>query len=81
MEVRLPLMLGRGLAVAAGGARVLDGVPVLGVEVADVAADNCFVGDLVGDWWEKLETGLTYCTSLLDLLEACWKDESPGSPD
>jgi hypothetical protein len=49
IEVRLPLMLGRGFAVVADGARVCEGVPVLGVEVAEVAADNCFVGDFVGD--------------------------------
>jgi hypothetical protein len=50
IDVRLPLMLGRGFAVVATGARVFDGVPVLGIEAVDVAADNCLVGDLVEDY-------------------------------
>jgi hypothetical protein len=33
------------------GARVIEGVPVLGVDAPDVAADaSCFVGDFVGDY-------------------------------
>ena len=51
IEVRLPLTLGRGFAVVIDATRPLDGVPVLGVDVADVAPDaSCFVGDLVGDF-------------------------------
>jgi hypothetical protein len=48
--VRLPLTLGRGLAVAVDGTRPFEGVLVLGVDAPEVAADaSCFVGDLVGD--------------------------------
>ena len=43
-------MLGRCFAVVAAGARAFEGVPVLGVEAVEVAADNCLVGDFVGDW-------------------------------
>ncbi len=49
IDVRLPPpTLGLGLAVM-DGFRALEGVLVLGVEAVDVAADSCFVGDLVGD--------------------------------
>lgn len=48
--MRLPLMLGRGLAVTGGGTRPFEGVLVLGVDVPEVAVDaSCLVGDLVGD--------------------------------
>ena len=51
IEVRPPPTLGRGFEVAAGGTRPPDGVPVLGVDAADVPADaSCFVGDFVGDY-------------------------------
>jgi hypothetical protein len=51
MEVRLPLMLGRGFEVDTDGTRPFEGVLVLGEDVPDVAADvSCFVGDLVGDY-------------------------------
>lgn len=50
IEVRLPLILGRGFDVGAGGTRPFEGVLVLGEDVPDVAADaSCLVGDLVGD--------------------------------
>jgi hypothetical protein len=42
-------MLARGFDIVMEGVLVLDGVPVLGVEAFDVAADSCLVGDLVGD--------------------------------
>jgi hypothetical protein len=49
--VRLPLILGRAFEVDTDGTRPFEGVPVLGEEVPDVAADaSCFVGDLVGDY-------------------------------
>ena len=51
IEVRLPLMLGRGFEVDTDRTRPFEGVLVLGEDVPDVAADaNCFVGDLVGDY-------------------------------
>jgi len=50
MEVLIPPVLGRaGFDVETDGALVFEGVPVRGVEVDDVAAESCFVGDLVGD--------------------------------
>jgi hypothetical protein len=37
--------------VVIDGVLAIDGVPVLGVETFDEAADaNCFVGDFVGDY-------------------------------
>lgn len=51
IDVRLPPMLGRGLDIVMEGFLVLVlGVPVRGVEALEVAADSCFVGDLVGDY-------------------------------
>lgn len=51
IEVRLPPMLGRGFEVVTDDTRPFDGVPVLGVDAAEVPADpNCFVGDFVGDF-------------------------------
>jgi hypothetical protein len=32
------------------GGLVFEGVPPLGVDVVDVVADSCFVGDFVGDY-------------------------------
>lgn len=49
IDVRFPPTLGRDFALVAAGAREFEGVPVLGVATVDVAADNCLVGDLVGD--------------------------------
>lgn len=50
IDVRFPATLGRGFVVDIDGTRPLDGVPVLGVDAAEVPADaSCFVGDLVGD--------------------------------
>lgn len=51
MEVLVPPTLGRGLDIVIEGGLVLEGVPPRGVEVEDVAADNCFVGDFVGDYF------------------------------
>lgn len=48
IDVRLPPTLGLALEVI-DGFRPLEGVPVLGVEAVEVAADNCLVGDFVGD--------------------------------
>lgn len=51
IDVRFAPTAGRGLVVVIDGVRELDGVPVLGVDVPEVVADNnCFVGDLVGDY-------------------------------
>jgi hypothetical protein len=51
MEVRFPVILGRGFEVDTDGTRPFEGVLVLGEDVPDVAADaSCFVGDLVGDY-------------------------------
>jgi len=50
IEVRLPPTLGRGFVIVMDGGLAFDGVPVLGVDVLDVAADSCFVGDFVGDY-------------------------------
>jgi len=51
IDVRLPLMPGRGFEVDVDGTRPFEGVLVLGEDVPDVAADaSCFVGDLVGDY-------------------------------
>lgn len=50
IDVRVPPTLGLGFDFVMEGFLVaFDGVPVLGVEAPDVAADNCFVGDFVGD--------------------------------
>lgn len=49
IDVLGPPNAGRGRVMDIEGGRVFEGVPVRGVEVVDVAADNCFVGDLVGD--------------------------------
>jgi hypothetical protein len=50
IELRVPPTLGRGFDIVIEGVLALDGVPVLGVEAFDVAADSCLVGDLVGDY-------------------------------
>lgn len=49
IEVRVPARLGRGFDSVTEGVRAFEGVPVRGVEVVLVAAESCFVGDLVGD--------------------------------
>jgi hypothetical protein len=51
MDVRIPPALGLVcLDIVIDSVRALEGVPVLGVEVLDGAADSCFVGDFVGDF-------------------------------
>ena len=51
IEVLLPPALGRTcFDMVTDGALVFEGVPVRGVDVDDVAAESCLVGDLVGDW-------------------------------
>jgi hypothetical protein len=51
IEVRLPPTLGRGFEVVTDDTRPFEGVPVLGVDAAEVPADpSCFVGDFVGDF-------------------------------
>lgn len=50
IDVRVPPTLGRGLDIVMEGFLAFDGVPVLGVDAADVPAESCFVGDFVGDW-------------------------------
>jgi hypothetical protein len=52
IEVRLLARAGFGFDIVMDGFLALDGVPVLGVDVVEVAADSGFVGDFVGDWWE-----------------------------
>lgn len=55
IEVRVPPILGRGFdmviegGLVVDGGRIIEGVPPRGVEPVEVGADNCFVGDLVGD--------------------------------
>jgi hypothetical protein len=49
IDVLLPPALGRGFDIDIEGFRTFEGVPVLGVDEVDVAADNCLVGDFVGD--------------------------------
>lgn len=50
IEVLLPPTLGLGFDNVTEGFLVFEGVPVRGVEAFDVTADNCFVGDFVGDY-------------------------------
>lgn len=50
IDVRVPAALCRGLVMDMEGGLVVEGVPVLEVEVLDAGAVNCFVGDLVGDY-------------------------------
>jgi len=50
IEVLVGPVLGRaGFPFVIDGALVLEGVPVRGVDVVEVAAESCFVGDFVGD--------------------------------
>lgn len=71
MEVRFPPTFGLvGLDNVTEGARVLEGVPVRGVEAFDGVAESCFVGDFVGDYYklesdEKLHT-VKLTRSMLD---------------
>lgn len=54
IEVRLPPSVGlTGFDNVTEGVRAFEGVPVRGVAVVDVFADNCFVGDFVGDCQNK----------------------------
>ncbi len=50
IDVLFAPVLGLGFVIDIDGVLPFAGVPVLGVELADVAADNCFVGDFVGDY-------------------------------
>lgn len=50
MDVRVPPMLCRGRDMVIDGGLVFEGVPPLGVDVVDVVAFSCFVGDFVGDY-------------------------------
>jgi hypothetical protein len=51
MDVRFVAETGRGFVEDIEGGLVLEGVPVRGVEVPEVAAEaNCLVGDFVGDY-------------------------------
>ena len=49
IEVLLPPTLSLGFDNVTEGFLAFEGVPVRGVEAFDVAAESCFVGDLVGD--------------------------------
>ena len=75
IEVLFPPTLGLGFENVTEGFFVFEGVPVRGVEAFDVAADNCFVGDFVGDC--RLIRIEVTIFPLRDLLEACSRVEIP----